>query len=61
MSRVEVIPPEFLFCDRKEDVIEFILALPCRGIDRKEIYIDWCRYCGCKLERSDVIRVYPPG
>jgi hypothetical protein len=61
MSRVEVIPAELLSCDRKEEVIGFILSLPCREIDRKEIFIDWCRYCGCELRREDVLRVYPPG
>jgi hypothetical protein len=61
MPRIEVIPKELLSCDRKEGVISFLLSLPCRDIDRKEIYIDWCKYCGCKLTREDVLRVYPLG
>lgn len=61
MSRVEVIPRELLSCDMKDAVIRFIGSLPCRSLDRKEIYIDWCRYCGCELRAEDVKRVYPPG
>ena len=61
MSRVEVIPLELRRCDRKEEVISYILGLPCREIDRKFVYIDWCRYCGCDLRAEDVKRVYKPG
>lgn len=48
-------------CARKEEVIFWILRQPVREIDRKILYIDWCRANECELLAEDVKRVYPPG
>ena len=61
MSRVEVIPAELMDCSKKESVIRWLLDQPCRAIDRKEMYVEWCRANGCELRREDVLRVYPTG
>lgn len=61
MARVEVIPEHYMGCEMKEPFIRWLLGLPCRAIDRKELYVEWCRENNCELRREDVERVYPRG
>lgn len=61
MARHEVFPEWLMDCARKQDVIRFILGLPLIEIQRKFLYIDWCRANDCELLAEDVKQVYPGG
>jgi hypothetical protein len=61
MSRIEIFPKELLSVDKVEDVIKFLLGLPGRGIDRKEMLAEWCKYTGYPLTAELVRRVYEHG
>lgn len=61
MSRIEIFPKKLLHGRMVEEVIKFILGLPGRPIDKKEILCDWCSETGYPLTAELVKRVYPAG
>jgi hypothetical protein len=54
---IEVLPPELLTVDRKEEVILLIQSLPISQQNKKELLIEWCKYVGAALTKEMVDRI----
>lgn len=61
MARIELIPERFMDREQKNYFMSWLLDQPMREIDRKEMYVEWCRANDCELRVEDVKRVYGPG
>lgn len=58
MSRIELVPTWLLFPQMLDDFVKWLNAVIPRGIDRKIIMCEWCKYTGVKLTKELVDRVY---
>jgi hypothetical protein len=54
---IEVLPPELLTVDKKEEVILLIQSLPIPPQNKKELLIEWCKYVGAALTKEMVDRI----
>jgi len=57
---IELIPPQLLTADKKENVILLIQALPIPQQNKKELLIEWCKVVGVALTKEMVERVLNP-
>lgn len=57
---IELIPPQLLTADKKENVILLIQALPIPQQNKKELLIEWCKVVGAALTKEMVDRVLNP-
>ncbi|MEM0106532.1 MAG: hypothetical protein QXX81_08395 [Zestosphaera sp.] len=57
MKFVSEIPPELLSAERKEDVILFLMLLPCDEYTKKYMFLEWCEYVGIKATAEDIKRI----
>lgn len=63
MTELDDLPPYLYVADRKDETIAYIFNLPIAAINKKYLFIQWCKQVNIPFTGFDIGRVtgHPPG